>query len=164
MSQFRDAAGMQTNGYPNALHRGYRTLEDARLAWEHAVAAGTPGDPTVAPPTLSRTPVRPTPRPPATPPRPTRSGESKVKWSSSPAMQPQPSHPTTPTRTPPASSSLSYVTTAGLASPSPRRSRFQTPCVSPNILYLSAPLRLPTDEELYWVVTEGDHPGVYLGR
>jgi hypothetical protein len=163
MSRFRDAAGAQTNGYPNALHRGYRTLEDARLAWEHAVAAGTPGDPTAAPPALSRTPVRPTPRLPTTPPPSTRSGESKVKWSS-PTMQPQPSRPATPIRTPPASSSLSYVSTAGLASPSPRRSRLQTPCVSPNISYLSAPLRPLTDEELYWVVTEGDHPGVYLGR
>lgn len=144
---FRAAAGAQTNGYPNALQRGYRTLVEARLAWEHAVAAGTVGDPTAVPSANARAPVHPTPRTFAAA-RTIHDHKSKRQQPSS-LIQP---HPTTRIGSP---SAVPNVST----------SSSQTLIAAPrNLSYISAPRHPLTDEEVYWVVSKGVRPGVYFGR
>jgi len=150
------------------LQCSYQTLTDACLAWEHAMAAGTVGDPTVVPSTLLRTPVLHILRTPIAPCH--LGGCNETKPSSSPMVLQQPSPPMMPTR------SLSMST----HSPYPSPSRLVSPlcaclltahtsaeCASLSgspILYLSAPVHPLTNEELYWVVMEGNCPDIYLGR
>jgi hypothetical protein len=151
------------NGYPNVLQQGYKTLADACLAWEHAVAAGTVGDPTAFP-VLPATPVRP---PPTSPTTLACGGWEGIKQPPSMKVW-QSSCPTTPTKPSPLSP---QVADALLASPHhPCLPTVQEPAermlhkAMPIISYLSEPICPLSDEEVYWVVMEGDQPGVYLSK
>lgn len=148
------------------LQQGYRTLADSHLAWEHAVAAGTVGDPTSAFPVLPVTPVCPPPMSPTTLPH---GGQEGTKWPPSTKVW-QSSCPTTLTKPNPLSPHVANALLVPTSPCHPCLPTVQEPAehmlhkAMPIIWYLSEPICPLLDEEVYWVVMEGDQPGVYLGK
>lgn len=144
---FREATGAQVNGYPNGLQRGFKTYNEARSAWLHARANNTVGPPQAPPASI---PVASIPALevvssltlPALPP-------PKLVGLKSPGKSVATPSPRTPQDI---SQPFPSVST-----PPPRNDRLTQRRPAPHPMSIS-------DEDAFWVVTRGEHPGVYHGR
>ena len=161
----REATAAQVNGFPSGVQRGYNSYNEAQSAWLHSRANNTVGPPVIIPSASIPAPVVParslTPPPLAMwQPGTTRPscGNTPVLSLSSQTVGPQNLSPGKAVPVTHPSSGVSHplfsVSTPPRRADSLFRPRIHTPL---------HPMAL-SDEDAYWVVTRGEHPGVYHGR
>ncbi|KAF6751975.1 hypothetical protein DFP72DRAFT_850163 [Ephemerocybe angulata] len=139
-----DGCAQQVERFSNAVYKGYKTVANARAAWEQSKANGTnqPPPPSPAPPSFSSR-LRPGRGPPFQPPR----------------------HQPTVTHSQPSShyvkkeplSQVRFNESPASTQPLPSTSTFMLPSDIP------APRQL-TSDDFWYVVVVGIRPGVYKGR
>ncbi|KAF8054769.1 hypothetical protein FPV67DRAFT_1681829 [Lyophyllum atratum] len=174
------AAEMQVWHFPGQRHKGYRTVQEAFDAWEHARANGTVGPVRTEEPVLPRlTEVKPRPPPiSCTPPPSHRRASSRPPplprpqaatrmppTPSSPPSSPQPpSSPPQRAPSPPCPPTASSRDQREVHPPSlPPPPRPPRPHARHSLAQYLEPKPL-SDAETYFVVYAGVRPGVYLGR
>jgi hypothetical protein len=176
----RHGTAAQVNGYPGGCQAGYKSLAEAHAAWDHALTShvvGPPPKPSRKAPPPSRADMFPRPPPVALP---VMTHFKKEPALSSPLVmltkeQPKPSLSITSANT----LSTSATPSSTLFPPYVPRQPQSSPLLPPPISRLLKPVvgsyyrtrpspsdRLLglSDEEAFWVVVEGCHPGVYQGK
>jgi hypothetical protein len=160
----REATAVQVNGFPSGVQCGYNSYNEMRSAWLHSRANNTVGPPVTIPsasipasvaPACSLTPPPLAMRQPGTRPS---CGNTPVLSLSSQTIGPRNLSPGKAVPVTHPRSGVSHPLFSVSTPPRRADSLFR-----PRIHAPLHPMALG-DEDAYWVVTRGEHPGVYHGR